>query len=125
MTSDRPNVIELLEKALAAAKNPESNMLEVGCLARKAANAAGVPDDLLTMSRKIRTEGYGVEADLLGFAIDAASAAVTQDGEVYAHALVSIHDTACERLDDIEDDAHASEDEAPNRKPTTTVSRLN
>lgn len=117
----RQNVISLLEKALEAARAGQ-DMGEVGKLATQAAEAAGVPPNLLQLARETRAKGLGVEADIIGLAIDVATSAEAQ-GEVYEHSLISLHDLACERLDELHDAKH--EPKEPAKEGARTVSRLN
>ncbi len=118
----RQNVIALLEKALEAAREGRP-LPEVGQVATQAAEAAGVPPNLLQLARETRAKGFGIEADLLGLAIDVATSADGQ-GEVYEHSLISIHYLACDRLDEVHDAKHHKPKEPP-KEVSKTVSRLN
>ncbi len=63
-------------------------------------------DETLDTARAIvaelRSRGLRDEADILGRALDVASAAVTGNGEVYCHALIDLHDLTGDRLDELE-----------------------
>ena len=118
----RQTAIALLEKALEAAKAGQE-LSEVGQLAVKASEAAGVPQSLVQLARETRAKGHGAEADILGLATDIATNADNQ-GEVYEHSLISLHDLACDRLDEVHDAKHHRHKEAQ-KEAGKTVSRLN
>ncbi len=118
----RQHVINLLEKALEAAR--AGRLVEIGPLISKASDVAGVPQNLAQLARETRAKGFGVEADLLSLAVDIASSAEKR-GEVYEHSLVTVHDLACERLDEIHEEKHHKGRKTTSQEPFRTVSRLN
>jgi hypothetical protein len=72
------------------------------------------------LAKGLREKGLGIEADLILLALDVGSAAASKQGEVYRHSLISLHDIACDRLDQLEE-----AEQKPNEGPPRTVSRLN
>jgi hypothetical protein len=115
----RQSIVSLLEKALEAAR-AGSDLSEVGQLVLKASVAAGTPSSIMQLTREARAKGFGAEADLLGMAIDVVNNA-EQRGEVYEHTLINLHDLACDRLDQLEDEKHAP----PAPTPSKDSNRLN
>jgi hypothetical protein len=97
----REKVIELLERALSAARS-NGDLAEVGVLAAQASSSAGTPQTLVELAREMRTKGLRTEADLIMLSIDVAVAAATHQAEVYETSLISVHNIACDRLDDLE-----------------------
>jgi hypothetical protein len=61
-----------------------------------------MPQTLVELAREMRMKGFRTEADLIMLAIDIAVAAATKQEEVYETSLVSMHNIACDRLDDLE-----------------------
>lgn len=118
----RETVTHLLEKALEAAREGRA-LSEVGQLVAKASEASGGPPTLLQLARETRAKGFGIEADLIGLVNDIASNVDTQ-GEVYEHSLLSLHDLACDRLDEVHDQKH-HKPRSPEKAVQKTVSRLN
>jgi hypothetical protein len=59
-------------------------------------------DAARSLVHELRSNGLGIEADLVSHALDIASAAASLQHELYEHALMSLHDLACDRLDEIE-----------------------
>ncbi len=117
----RQNLINLLEKALEAARAGR-DLPEVGQLIARASEAAGTPSSIVQLARETRAKGHGIEADIVAVAIDVASTA-DKGGEAYEHSLVTLHDLVCERLDQIHDEKHHKP--RPPQTGAKTVSRLN
>jgi hypothetical protein len=97
--NERQNTIALLERALEAAQRGAA-LSEVGQLIARASEAAGVPHDLFQLAREARARGYSAEADLVRRVVEIASSTDKQ-GELYHHAMLSLHDLACECLDEL------------------------
>ena len=95
----RENVIDLLERALNAARKGYE-LTEVGRLLSKASEVVGVPKNVHELAREVRAKGFGVEADMVNLAVEVASTVDTR-GEVYEHSLISLHDLSCDLLDEI------------------------
>jgi hypothetical protein len=57
--------------------------------------------------RELRSRGLGIEAEIVTQALAVASAATTHR-ERYEHALISLHELACEALDEIEKERPSS-----------------
>lgn len=51
--------------------------------------------------QELRSQGLGIEAEIVMQALAVASSATT-NRERYEHALISLHELACEALDEIE-----------------------
>lgn len=118
----RQHVIHLLERALESARTGVE-LAELGPLIARASEAAGTPSSVVQLARSVRAKGFGLEADLVGLAIDVASAAEAGGGEDYERGLINLHDLACERLDEIHDARHHRPPKAGAR--TDSTSRLN
>jgi hypothetical protein len=59
-------------------------------------------EKIIELIKDVRGKGFRLEADLLMLAVEIAMAAVSKQNEVYKHSLISLHDIACERLDELD-----------------------
>lgn len=70
-------------------------------------------EKIVELAKEMRGKGFRVEADLLVLAADIAQAAMGKQSEVYHHSLISLHNLACDRLEELD---HADkEPERPKR----------
>ena len=72
-------------------------------------------DKITELARDVRNKGFRLEADLLVLAVDIAMAAVTRQSEVYKHSLLSLHNIACERLDELLPEPEPPKNAKPSR----------
>jgi hypothetical protein len=97
----RKRVVNLLRKALRIAKEGQ-HLVRVGKLAIKVSEATGAQPKIAQLIEETRNKGFVAEADILTLAL-AVAVEVEQPGELYEHALISIHELACECLDALHD----------------------
>ena len=97
----RKRVLNLLRKALRLAKEGD-NLAKIGGLAMKVSEATGAQPNIARLIEETRNKGFVAEADILNFAL-AVAVEVEQPGEMYEHALISIHELVCECLDALQD----------------------